>query len=122
MRVLLGIGGTEDSFHALDRTIDRSESAGDDLVIAILDDPNVETTPAEVFERVRSALAERDASADVRRVTGDPRSELVSLADGGDFDQLVLGGGTRSPMGKIRVGDIAEFVLLNATTTVKLVR
>lgn len=122
MRVLLGIGGTEDSFRALDRTIARSQSAGDDLVIAIVDDPNVETTPAEVYERVRSALEEANATAEVRRLTGDPRSALVALADGGDFDQLILGGGTRSPMGKIRVGDIAEFVLLNATTTVKLVR
>ena len=34
MKVLLGIGGSEDSFRALERTIDRAGAAGDDLVVS----------------------------------------------------------------------------------------
>jgi nucleotide-binding universal stress UspA family protein len=35
---------------------------------------------------------------------------------------VVIGGGEQSPMGKIRLGHIAEFVLLNSHVTVTLVR
>ncbi len=49
-------------------------------------------------------------------------SSLVDYAEQGEYDQLVIGGGTLSPMGKIQLGPITEFVLLNAPTTVKLVR
>ena len=55
-------------------------------------------------------------------VEGDPGAMLVEIADGEGYDQIVLGGGERSPMGKIRVGQVAEFVVLNAETSVTLVR
>jgi len=122
MKVLLGIGGSDDSLAALQRTIERAVEAGDDLTIAVLDNPESERSPAKIEAAVRDALATADLEAEVRRVTGDPGSELVALAERGEFDQLVLGGGTRSPMGKIRLGHIAEFVLLNSQVTVTLVR
>jgi len=59
---------------------------------------------------------------DVRTLSGDPGSELLDVAEREGFDQIVLGGGQRSPMGKIKLGHIAEFVLLNSHVTVKLVR
>ena len=127
MKILLGIGGSEDSFHALGRTLDRAREAGDSLTVAIVDNPATDVTQAAVEERVRGVLADADLDAtggtvDVTQLDGDPGPALVALADEGDYDQLVLGGGERSPMGKIRVGDIAEFVLVNARTTVKLIR
>lgn len=122
MKVLLGIGGSEDSIRALERTVERAVAAGDDLTVAIVENPNTETTPDELEERVRGLLAEAGLDADVRQLTGDPGSRLVDLAEAEEFDQLVLGGGRRSPMGKIQIGSIAEFVLLNSRTTVTLVR
>jgi nucleotide-binding universal stress UspA family protein len=122
MKLLLGIGGTDDSWHALGRTAERAASAGDSLTVAVLENPDTDLTREEIEEKVAERLAEHDLDAEIRHVEGDPGAELVQIADGEDYDQIVLGGGERSPMGKIRVGSIAEFVVLNAETTVTLVR
>lgn len=122
MRVLLGIGGSDDAFRALEWTLERVEAAGDDLTVAVVDNPAVGADPVAVLERVEAALADAPVDAQVRRLEGDPGSMLCELAETGGFDEVVLGGGKQSPMGKITVGDIAEFVVLNATVTVTLVR
>lgn len=122
MKVLLGIGGSDDSIRALERTVDRAVAAGDDLAIAVVENPNSEATPEAIEERAREVLADRDLDASVRRVEGDPGSRLIDIAEAEAFDQIVLGGGQTSPMGKINIGSIAEFVLLNSTKTVTLVR
>lgn len=122
MKLLLGIGGTDDSWHALSRTAERAESAGDSLTVAILENPDTELTREEIEGKVTERLAEYDLDPEIRHVEGDPGAMLVQIADSGEYDQIVLGGGERSPMGKIRVGSIAEFVVLNAETTVTLVR
>lgn len=122
MKVLLGMGGSDDSFRALECTVERAAATGDELTVTVVDNPESDPTPDEVERRVRERLDEAGVDADVRRVDGDPGSQLVDLADAGGFDQIVLGGGEKSPMGKIRIGQIAEFVLLNSQTTVKLVR
>ncbi|MDY6818435.1 MAG: universal stress protein [Halobacteriales archaeon] len=122
MKVLLGIGGSEDSLAALERMIERAERSGDELTVAIVDNPDTDPTPSNVEDRVESALAAADIDPVVRRVTGDPGSRLVEIAETESFDAIALGGGTESPMGKIRLGHIAEFVILNANVTVILVR
>jgi nucleotide-binding universal stress UspA family protein len=55
-------------------------------------------------------------------LTVDSADEPVELADSEGFDRLVIPGGKRSPLGKIRLDDLIEFVLLNAETTVTLHR
>ncbi|QHS16807.1 universal stress protein [Halopenitus persicus] len=124
MKVLLGIGGSDDSLRALERTVDRAVAADDDLVVAVLENPDSDRTPEEVAEHVESVLADLEADIDVevRLVEGDPGSRLIDIAESEGFDRIVLGGGQTSPMGKITLGSIAEFVLLNAKTTVTLVR
>ncbi|MFC4548852.1 MULTISPECIES: universal stress protein [Halorussus] len=122
MNVLLGIGGSDDSLRALSQTIERAKTAGDDLTVAVLENPESERGTDEVESRVHEELDDAGFDAEVRRVTGDPGSELVDLAETEGFDQIVLGGGQRSPMGKIRLGHISEFVLLNSPVTVTLVR
>jgi len=122
MDVLLGIGGSDDSFRALERTVERARLAGDDLTIAILDNPESDREFDEIESRVREVLDAESVDAEVRHLSGDPGSRLVDLAERESFDQLVLGGGQRSPMGKIQLGGIAEFVLLNSPVTVTLVR
>ena len=96
--------------------------AGDDLTIAVVENPDSDLSPATVVERAEAAAAEGEIDAEVRRVAGDPGSRLVELAERESFDEVVLGGGHTSPMGKITIGPIAEFVLLNAKTSVTLVR
>lgn len=118
MKVLLGIGGSDDSLRALERTVDRAAEAGDALTVAIVENPNSSRSPSEIETSVRELLGD----ADVRLVSGDPGSRIVEIAESEGFDEIVLGGGQTSPMGKINLGSISEFVLLNARTSVKLVR
>ena len=122
MKVLLGIGGTDDSFTALSSVVDRAIEAGDDLTVAVLDNPESDPSPEAVEERAMTRLAEAGLDAPVRHVEGDPGSRLVDIAEAEGFDAIAIGGGERSPMGKIRLGSVAEFVVLNANTTVILVR
>ncbi len=122
MNVLLGIGGSEDSFRALERTLERSREAGDTLTVAVLDNPDSPAEQSEVAGRARDAVADAGLDAEVRMVDGNPGSALVDLAEAEGFDRIVLGGGETSPLGKVKLGSIAEFVLLNATVSVTLVR
>ncbi|CQR49006.1 MULTISPECIES: universal stress protein [Haloferax] len=122
MKVLLGIGGSDDSIRALETTVERTAEVGDDLTVAIVENPSVERSREDIETRVTELLGERGVDATVRRLDGDPGSALVDLAENEGFDQLVLGGGETSPMGKIQIGNIAEFVLLNSHVTVTLVR
>ncbi|NHN60974.1 MULTISPECIES: universal stress protein [Halorussus] len=122
MNVLLGIGGSDDSLRALEETIERAKAAGDDLTVVVLENPESDRETGEIESRVFEALETAAFAAEVRQLSGDPGSQLVDLAERGEFDQIVLGGGQRSPMGKIKLGHIAEFVLLNSAVSVKLVR
>jgi len=122
MRVLLGIGGSDDSLLALDRAIERAGEAGDDLTVAVVENPSSNLSVDEVERRVRERLAVSDLDASVRVLEGDPGSRLVEVADEEGFDRIALGGGETSPLGKIKVGSIAEFVVLNSHTTVTLIR
>ena len=136
MKVLLGIGGSEDSYTALAEVVGRTRETGDDLTVAIVENPASEATPAEIETRVRETVAEAglalsepdeadegsEESITLRRVSGEPGPRLVEIAEREEFDRLVLGGGTRSPMGKLTLGQVAEYVLLNARVTVTLVR
>ena len=122
MQVLLGIGGSDDAFRALDRAVDRARETGDALTVAVLENPAVEADRGAVAARVRERLAGAGLEADVLELDGEPGPALVTLAETEGFDEIVLGGGEASPLGKIDVGRIAEYVVLNATVTVTLVR
>ncbi len=122
MKLLLGIDGSEDSLRALPRTIDRATEAGDDLTIAILDHPGNDRDPDELYRQASEALMDSAIEAPIRRVSGDPGSRLVEISESEGFDAIALGGGHRSPMGKITLGGVTEFVILNSTVSVLLVR
>ena len=122
MDVLLGIGGSDDGFRALDRTLDRLAEGGDRLTVAVLENPAVDADATSVAERVRERVEAAGVEARVERLEGDPGPALVTYAETEGFDEIVLGGGQESPLGKIDVGRIAEYVVLNATVTVTLVR
>jgi nucleotide-binding universal stress UspA family protein len=122
MRLLLGVGGTHDSFRALERTLARARDAGDELTVAVLENPASEPDVGTVERRVREAVEAADVDADVVVLRGEPGPELVGYAEREEYDRIVLGGGERSPMGKVRLGSVSEYVLVNAQTSVTLVR
>lgn len=122
MKILLGIGGSEDSFRALEKAVERAKEAGDELTIAIVENPDSDPRPDDVKRRVEDVLDDAAFDAEVRTLSGHPGSELLELSEREGFDRIVLGGGETSPLGKVQLGSIAEFVLLNARTTVTLIR
>lgn len=122
MKVLLGVGGSEDSIRAAEKTVSRAAAAGDELTIAVVENPDSDRTREEVQARVEEILADASVDAEIRHLEGDPGSRLVDTAEEEGFEQIVIGGGQTSPMGKINLGSIAEFVLLNSHVTVSLVR
>jgi nucleotide-binding universal stress UspA family protein len=122
MKTLLGIGGSEDSLYALGKAIERAKEAGDDLTIAIVENDDASLTQSEIHDRVTEALKDAEFEAEIETLSGHPGSQLLELAERGSFDRIVLGGGETSPLGKVQLGSISEFVLLNARTTVTLIR
>ncbi|QLK27521.1 universal stress protein [Natrinema zhouii] len=123
MNVLLGLGGSDESVKTLHQTIERTRDVGDELTIVVVDKPESKRSQDETYQLAVDRLEEVGLDdIPVEKLEGDPGSALVNYAEQGEFDQLVIGGGTLSPMGKIQLGPITEFVLLNAPTTVKLVR
>lgn len=122
MKILLGFAGTDQSIRALEETVDRVARMGDELTVALFETPKGPDDVAEFYEIVESCCANAGVDFDVRELEGDPGSSLVELAELEEYDRIVMGGGTKSPMGKIQLGPTTEFVLLNAQTTVTLVR
>ncbi len=123
MKKLLGIGGSDDSLKALEHTLSRAAETGDELVVAVVENPDSAHDADEVAEHVRQKVEEHgEVDAEVVRLEGHPGSALVEYAESEGFDEIVLGGGETSAMGKIQMGHIAEFVLLNSHVNVKLVR
>lgn len=121
MHVLVGVEGSDESRRALERTIDRAEEAGDELAVAVFAQGEQSLDDVEQFARNR--LTETALPWSIERVDEDhPASRIVELAEDGPYDQLAIGGGRRSPMGKLELGSITEFVLLNARLTVRLER
>lgn len=121
MHILLGVGGNDLSFQALEETVQRARAAGDDLTVAIYSDEEG-VSLSDIEDRVRERLDRLEFDAPVRQIEGSPGSSLLALAENEGFDRIALAGGERSPLGKIQLDPISEFVLLNATTTVTLVR
>ncbi|MEF8887016.1 MAG: universal stress protein [Haloarculaceae archaeon] len=122
MKLLLGVGAGDDAGAALEAVVGRAREAGDDLTVAVYAGDGTGDDVDAVARRVRDHLDDLGFEARVERVEGDPGSQLVELADAGDYDRLVIPGGTRSPMGKVRLSNAAEFVLLNARCSVTLLR
>ena len=120
MNVLVGVGSPNDSPAAIERTIQRAARVADKLTVAIL---SPDTADREsLAATVTTALDDHDITASMRHVEGQSGGELVDIAESEGFDEIVIAGGQTSPMGKITIDKMVEFVLLNTHTTVTLVR
>ncbi|MFB6254973.1 MAG: universal stress protein, partial [Halobacteriaceae archaeon] len=120
--VLVGVGGSEDSYIAVKNAIHRAKQADDELTFAIFDHPDNDVEVATIRDFISNTLEEHDCDATIQEIEDNPASTLTQMAERGEYDQLTIGGGQKRPTGKLAVGEIAEFVILNANITVKLVR
>lgn len=120
MHVLLGIGDADDGLHALERVVSRARTAGDDLTVVVYSGGS--TPLDDLVAQVHDRLDDLDFDAAVEEIDGDPGGQIVELAEREDVDRIALPGGERSPLGKIRLDRVTEFVLLNASISVVLIR
>jgi len=118
MRVFVGFDGSEEAAAALEEVLRRIRKTGDEVTVAVY---STDESPPTV-EEAKATLEAFDASAEIERVDGDPGAQLVELAETGGYDRIVLPGGRTSPLGKIQFDAVTEFVLLNAHTSVTLIR
>lgn len=119
MRLLVGVDGSDWSLQALDDVISRARKVDDEVTVAVY---STEENLADVEATVRNRLAELEFDATVEVIEESPESRLLELAETGGYDRIVMSGGQRSPLGKIELDSVIEFVLLNAHTSVTLVR
>jgi len=121
MNVLVGFAGTGESELALENALARAAAAGDEVTVAVFSHGDRSLDDVEAL--ALATLEESGVETEIVRIDADhPASRLVELAEDGAYEQLVIGGGERSPMGKIELGSITEYVLLNARVTVRLER
>ncbi len=122
MNVLVGISSPENSVAPLTRIADRAAATGEQVTVAIVGDEYSDADREKLEQEATDVLSDAGVSATIRQVTGEPGTQLVDIAESEGFDEVVIGGGTTSPMGKIKIDKTTEFVLLNSHTTVTLVR
>lgn len=121
MKLLVGIDRSDRAVGVLETAIERARAAGDDLTVAVVETENGPSIE-QLEQDVREHLSDVSADIEVQSLSGHAGSQLVDFAEREDFDQLIIDGGQTSPLGKIQLEDVAEFVLLNAPMTVTLVR
>lgn len=117
MDVVLGLDAAAPDDAAIERVIDRT--CGDEVLVAVYGgDADARESAAA---RARERLVEAGLDPSTRLLETDPGARLVELAETDGYDCIVLGG-SQSPLGKVRLDAVAEFVVLNARTSVTLVR
>jgi nucleotide-binding universal stress UspA family protein len=119
MRLIVGVDGSERAMAGLEEVVARARTAGDEVTVAVY---SPDDSLAEAEATVRDRLDDLDFDVAVETIADDPGSRLVELAETGEYDRIVLSGGQTSPLGKIQFDSVIEFVLLNAHTTVTLIR
>jgi nucleotide-binding universal stress UspA family protein len=123
MKLLVGIERSDRMLQTLKTAVEHARASGDDLTVAVIETengPSIERLEQEVRKHL-SDLAFA-SNVEVRSLSGHTGSQLVDLAEDEDFDRIIIDGGQTSPLGKIQIEDVTEFVLLNASITVTLVR
>ncbi|MBS3761043.1 MAG: universal stress protein, partial [Halodesulfurarchaeum sp.] len=72
MKILFGITTGSDSLEVLHRTVERAQSVGDELTVAVLDQPDGEGSADETDTAVRDAIGSASSDIEIRRVEGHP--------------------------------------------------
>lgn len=120
MRLIVGVDGTDRGLRTLEEAVSLARDMGWELTIVVY------TTDSDSLSAVETTVRDRlDAlsfQAEVERLADEPGSRIVELSETGNYDRIVLPGGTQSPLGKIQIDSTVQFVLLNARTSVTLIR
>ena len=119
MRLIVGVDGSDRAIAALETVLERAKETDDEVTVAVYD---ADGSLADAERAVRDRLDAFEFDASLTTIEGEPGSQLVDIAETAGYDRIVLPGGQTSPLGKIQLDTVIEFVLLNAHTTVTLIR
>lgn len=120
MRVIVGVDGTDRGLLTLEEGVALARDMDWELAIVVY---STDDTPlSEVETTVRDRLEALSFEATVERLPDGPGSRIVELAETENYDRIILPGGRQSPLGKIQIDNTVQFVLLNARTSVTLIR
>lgn len=117
MRLIVGVDGSDGAMQALEEVAARD--GVDEVTVAVY---STDERLASVEAAVRDHLEALALEATIEVIEDDPGGTLVDMAERDGYDRIVLSGGHMSPLGKIQLDSVIEFVLLNAHTTVTLIR
>lgn len=76
--------------------------------------------PPKTVQEVEATLEEGGLDVSVHRRLGKPAAEIIDFVEEIDADHIVLAGRSRSPVGKVIFGSVAQRVLLDAPVPVTL--
>ncbi|MHC3439897.1 universal stress protein [Natrialbaceae archaeon A-gly3] len=76
--------------------------------------PNDEITDLESVQRVIERFDEHGIAYELRDKQAEPAAFVLKTADGIDADLICVGGRTRSPVGKVIFGSVAQQIILGS--------
>ncbi len=133
-RVLIAVDGSAASARAVGHVIDHFGATLDEVaVLSVLpievangltpaeDSPRRRRLEEEVERHLGSACAQLRAAGISHRPTtrfGDPASEILSLAEEGHYDLIIVGRRGRGSVGKLTLGSVSDRVVKAAACTV----
>ena len=119
MRLIVGVDETDQGRRTLEEAVALARDVDWEFTVVVYSD---EEPVSEVERAVRDHMSSLEVDTEVEPLADEPGSRLVELAEVGEYDCIMLPGGRKSPLGKISLNSTIEFVLLNAQTSVTLVR
>jgi nucleotide-binding universal stress UspA family protein len=76
----------------------------------------------DTIELIQQRLTDDEISVEVREAEGDVADTILSVATELSPDAIVMAGKKRSPVGKAIFGSVTQAVILNASTSVTVVK
>lgn len=139
MKILLAVDGSEYSRRMLDYMTSHSKSFGDSTFTAAYTVPQVSLRAialvgvdaardyyAEeanaVLDPIRQLLADHGVQADCIYRVGQPAAEIAALAEGENFDLVVMGSHGHNALKSLVLGSVATQVLAACKVPVLIVR
>ena len=139
MKILLAVDGSEYSRRMLDYITTHSKSFGESTFTAAYTVPQISLRATAlvgvdgardyyaeeanaVLDPIRELLTDRGVQADCVYRIGQPASEIASMAEGENFDLVVMGSHGHNALKSLVLGSVATQVLAACKVPVLIVR